>query len=69
MQASGLTFPVRRVRGSASGLSWPFCASFGLQRRGGTRLCTIGTAQAQTVQLEDALEMGEQHFDLFSLAP
>ena len=30
--------------------------------------CAIGTTQAQAVQLEDALEMGEQHFDLLPLA-
>jgi hypothetical protein len=29
---------------------------------------TIGTAQAQAVQFQDALEVGEQHFDLLPLS-
>ena len=32
-------------------------------------LCTVGTSKAQAIELEDAFEMGEQHLDLFSLAP
>ena len=30
--------------------------------------CSIRTAQAQAVQLQDALEVGEQHLDLLPLA-
>jgi len=27
-----------------------------------------GTAQSQSIQLQDALQMGEQHLDLFPIA-
>jgi hypothetical protein len=29
--------------------------------------CTIGSSQAKAIQLHDALEVCEQHLDLFSL--
>jgi hypothetical protein len=30
---------------------------------------SVGTSEAQPVELQDALEMREQHLDLFTLAP
>jgi hypothetical protein len=60
--------PLTRAPSAGSASAWRACGGFGRWQRGGTRPWHHWAPQAQAVQLQDALEVGEQHLDLLPLA-